>query len=1200
MAMKFGGQACKALALSALKDAEPLRRRFYPVLIITISLFMAVSGRANGGTPLFCVAPIADEHGTTATGFVNQMTDVRGIGTLVGAARGLFRARAVHGRVVVERAGNADTGQVFQIIEVSKASALIAARRGLFEVHAAEDGLAVERVGSGNVDFSRGTGAMMPVEGKGILVVAQNGVFWAHGKDGRVSLRRVSKRNVIVPSTDVNKVQEIRGVDAMIVGHNGVFWVHAHSSQMTVKSISNHAFGFGPSKSKPWVNIKGVGVLIDDDGLDWVHAGKGSVIVTRVRSSELGKVQKMIAIQGAGAVIDTYNNGLFLAHVASGKMIVRHVKNSSPHTVNGMVATQGAGGVLITTYSGALLWAHATNHGVKIEQVNHASHRSAEQLFRIPKIGTLIATDNGWFLAHAINGRLAIEKVSHGDHYVGYIWEMMRIPRVGALFRGDDGLFFARSIGGKLLVTEVDNADLTNLTGMFRIPKAGILISTGDNGLFMAQSVEDRLFLNHIGNTNLGRVDGKLRVPGIGVLIRTEHNGLFLAWPTGDGIAVTPAGDIDLGRMLETTEVSGAGTLIAGHNMKKVKRGELFETRLFQIIQLPSRSANVRLKYGTTGDSVDLDHDRVLRFSIQDFPCASALNQMGVEMRLTAPGRNTALITDPLHIQVLAKPHTAEVNVEVRLDEPGFWNFQLLTKFGGKTRLIGSPQALHVTMPQEGASWKLWLLPSLLAIGVIYAVVNLGLFVAARKWPRAWRIATDRGWIKTSLLRVATVLLTHSRWCQLWLLDLYFQQCKANAERNGDAGILDERFVDVNLSSISGKSEPSDKVTKTPWVAKRFWIQGNTGMGKTALFRHASKEHFVNYKNAFQAYRAYGCILVAFEARYFTGEHGRRDQPPWAWVLYGIKATLASANMPFEDDNLLKRILREGTVAVAIDGPDEAARGPAVIEFTRQYPKVPMLVTSQEEESARFEAWHLPSDIRNYADKLLREYLGQDTADTVRCAISASGLIDELRSGYDVRLLIDIVKKDVVDAPLPSSRLELYKEVVNAAWPHGTKSAIQEQQERTSAAAWAMVSKRAPSENMRRIRADEDLSAELLRALANVPDVKGKPVRLVRPAAGAFEFVHDQMHFYLAARWFTWPGRNVDEQIELISESLIRKHVFDRRKTLWKFVAGLLDDERLIELLTHLEQERKLKEHWYLLRVELESERDERNLNGFS
>ena len=47
----------------------------------------------------------------------------------------------------------------------------------------------------------------------------------------------------------------------------------------------------------------------------------------------------------------------------------------------------------------------------------------------------------------------------------------------------------------------------------------------------------------------------------------------------------------------------------------------------------------------------------------------------------------------------------------------------------------------------------------------------------------------------------------------------------------------------------------------------------------------------------------------------------------------------------------------------------------------------------------------------------------------------------------------------------------------------------------------------------------------VLGALADVQETDAKPVRLVRRVAGgSFEFVHDQMHGYLAARWFSQEG----------------------------------------------------------------------------
>jgi hypothetical protein len=126
---------------------------------------------------------------------------------------------------------------------------------------------------------------------------------------------------------------------------------------------------------------------------------------------------------------------------------------------------------------------------------------------------------------------------------------------------------------------------------------------------------------------------------------------------------------------------------------------------------------------------------------------------------------------------------------------------------------------------------------------------------------------------------------------------------------------------------------------------------------------------------------------------------------------------------------------------------------------------------------------------------MLRLHLDESAAVAVMARISASGLKDAIRSGYDVRLMIDLARSDPHNAALPTDQLGLYGAVVAAGWPEDTEEARREQQNRTAAAAWRMVSERKPHEDLRRLKPDVDLAADLLVALADAleKDALGPP-----------------------------------------------------------------------------------------------------------
>jgi hypothetical protein len=435
------------------------------------------------------------------------------------------------------------------------------------------------------------------------------------------------------------------------------------------------------------------------------------------------------------------------------------------------------------------------------------------------------------------------------------------------------------------------------------------------------------------------------------------------------------------------------------------------------------------------------------------------------------------------------------------------------------------------------------------------------------------------------VLRVATLTLSHFPKAQVWILDLYFRRRRTKTP-------VAAPFLPLPLTSRDGDLEPSEKALAQPWSGKRFWVQGSSGMGKTALFRHVTEGHFRDHDTAFDAFAKWDCILAAFAARDFAG--GGEDTKDPAWVVDAVRATLSGQGVTFADEKLLSRFLESGSIGVAIDGLNEVNRGLAVTAFTERFAAAPMLVTSQQPGDQRyFATWRLPEDIRGFTEDLLEEYLGTVGAATVIKRISDSGLREAIRSGYDVRLIIDLARPDPKHAPLPTNRLELYAAVVAAGWPMVPEEVQREQLSRTWAAAWRMVSERKSNEDMRRLKADAELTADFLGALADVQETDGKSVRLVRRVAGgSFEFVHDQMHAYLAARWFSQKGFSVAELEKMLEASTIWTQTSEARQTLWGVAAALLDDQRLIGLWTHVED----KEDWDSLRRALKAEAERRGL----
>jgi hypothetical protein len=663
-------------------------------------------------------------------------------------------------------------------------------------------------------------------------------------------------------------------------------------------------------------------------------------------------------------------------------------------------------------------------------------------------------------------------------------------------------------------------------------------------------------------------------LPGAGVLIGAE-NGWFLARSADGAATVAPAGKADTGFVPAMHDLPGAGVLIGAEN------------GLFLASSTPLLRANVELRDRETLDRSPPrpDSDLNFMFTIAAHPCASAADKLDLRLRIAPPGPEAieSKSKPPQNVQFDRELAEAEVAFPLRIHKAGEWSFQLISIFGGTERPVGEPQ--HLTFTSEGLlawleQWAWWLGGGL---AMVLASANAALFLFARRSAWAWRVATDDG-LGTWMLRLATLALSHFPKAQIWILDLYFRRRRAKMPAASP-------FLPLPLTSGDGRLDASDKALTPPWTGKRLWVQGSSGMGKTALFRHVTEGHFRDHDTAFAAFAKWGCVVVAFAARDFAGSGEDKDDS--AWVVDAVRAMLSSQGVTFADEKLLSRFLESGSIGVAIDGLNEVNRTLAVTAFTRRFEAAPMLVTSQQPGGERFTTWRLPTDIRAFTADVLRAYLGADAAAAVMTRISASGLKDAIRSGYDVRLIIDLARPDPQYAPLPADRRGLYAAVIVAGWPEVPEETRREQLNRTAAAAWRMVSERKPNEDMRRLKPDADLAADLLVALADAPEKDRKAVRLIRRVAGGgFEFVHDQMHAYLAARWFTLDGLGVTELEKMIEASTIWTQAPEERRTLWGFAAALLDNERLIALWARVED----KEDWDALRRALKSEAERRGL----
>jgi hypothetical protein len=135
--------------------------------------------------------------------------------------------------------------------------------------------------------------------------------------------------------------------------------------------------------------------------------------------------------------------------------------------------------------------------------------------------------------------------------------------------------------------------------------------------------------------------------------------------------------------------------------------------------------------------------------------------------------------------------------------------------------------------------------------------------------------------------------------------------------------------------------------------------------------------------------------------------------------------------------------------------------------------------------------------------------------------------------------------------------VRLWEDHIRPAWPAGD-----ERLDLLQAAAWKLTSERGPNEDKRRLKPDVDAPRDLLEALEAARERSGRSIRLIRAAPPAYEFVHDQMNAYLAACWFA-DRPTIAIMRELLTTSKAWQEGLETQRTLWGFVAALLDRPQL-------------------------------------
>jgi hypothetical protein len=256
------------------------------------------------------------------------------------------------------------------------------------------------------------------------------------------------------------------------------------------------------------------------------------------------------------------------------------------------------------------------------------------------------------------------------------------------------------------------------------------------------------------------------------------------------------------------------------------------------------------------------------------------------------------------------------------------------------------------------------------------------------------------------------------------------------------------------------------------------------------------------------AFQKYGFIPIPIALRDFASIPIPKLVPE-NWLFDLVARRFDSVELGMDDEGLLKSILKSGYFILVLDGANEIEDHGAIQLFARRYPNIGLLVTSQSENSIdveNFETWRLPPNIRDSMFSLLKHFLGDRLGRTTYDAIESSSIKAEIQSGYDVRLLADLVEDGSQLGSIPTSRLGLYDSMldkvkikVSADYPTADLCKV----------AWVCW-----SAGRRDLVIGDNVSRNLIMPL----QIAG--VHIVRIEHGKiFVFRHDQMRGYLAARW---------------------------------------------------------------------------------
>jgi len=411
------------------------------------------------------------------------------------------------------------------------------------------------------------------------------------------------------------------------------------------------------------------------------------------------------------------------------------------------------------------------------------------------------AARDGTLLIGASNGlfRLDGDKLVAIDKGQNTEWiNAFHAARDGTLLiGGQKGLF---RLDGDKLVAIGKEQDTGGING-FHAARDGTLLIGGQKGLFRLDG--DKLVAIDKGQ-NTGWVKA-FHAARDGALMIGASNGLFRL--DGDKLVATIGKGLDTGG-INAFHTARDGTLLIGAS-----------NGLFRLIQRPWAEAKV-----SPPDSYDVNRGLPvpLEWTVVH-PCALALSNVDLTLSGIPQGwsKGFNLSNDT---QKAAKTISATIAFADKKAEP--YSVQLLAKEDtGESVPLG--RAVAVRVDWAFPDYVKYYSARVVAIfGVAHATVFILLIIGARWSALCWRVLTDPVWGKTGLWFYFA--LRHAGPLQRWIMSRWFDAVRQKTSR--------QPYLPMTLSGDGrGPVGRSTDLLYRDLKWQRLWVQGNAGMGKTAM-----------------------------------------------------------------------------------------------------------------------------------------------------------------------------------------------------------------------------------------------------------------------------------------------------------------------------------------------------------------------------